>query len=67
MKKISLKNITEGLKRDEMRMIQGGSGCGAGVGSHCYLNHAIFNCAPYLRCLPNPQSSTDKYTGICTY
>jgi len=29
MKKISLKSIKEGLKRDEMRNIRGGSGNGA--------------------------------------
>jgi hypothetical protein len=65
MKKISLKNISEGLKRDEMRMIQGGSGCGAPAGSHCYLNHGIFNCAPALRCVPKPEYSGDIYNGIC--
>ncbi|RED25287.1 hypothetical protein BD847_2036 [Flavobacterium cutihirudinis] len=65
MKKISLKNITEGLKRDEMRMIQGGSGCGSPAGSFCYLNHGIFNCAPALKCVPKPQYPGDPYTGIC--
>ncbi|PKB17081.1 hypothetical protein [Flavobacterium sp. 5] len=65
MKKISLKNITEGLKRDEMRMIQGGSGCGAGAGSFCYLNHGIFNCAPNLKCVSDQQTSGNPYTGIC--
>jgi hypothetical protein len=63
MKKISLKNITEGLKRDEMRMIQGGSGCGAGVGIHCYVGHNIFNCAPSLKCVPNPRYGGTN--GIC--
>jgi hypothetical protein len=67
MKKISLKNITEGLKRDEMRMIQGGSGCGSSVGSYCIVGHGIFNCATGLRCVSKPAYTGDKYTGICTY
>ncbi|PKB17082.1 hypothetical protein [Flavobacterium sp. 5] len=65
MKKISLKNITEGLKRDEMRMIQGGSGCGNPAGRYCEVNHGIFNCASGLKCVPSPQYVGDKYTGIC--
>jgi hypothetical protein len=67
MKKISLKNITEGLKRDEMRMIQGGSGCGNPIGYYCEVGHGIFNCASGLRCVPKPQYSGDKYSGICSY
>jgi hypothetical protein len=63
MKKISLKNITEGLKRDEMRMIQGGSGCGSSAGSFCYVGHGIFNCATGLKCVLNPQYG--GAVGIC--
>jgi hypothetical protein len=63
MKKISLKNITEGLKRDEMRMIQGGSGCGAGVGSYCTVGHNIFNCAPNLICVRDLRFGWNA--GIC--
>ena len=36
MKKISLKDVKNGLKRDEMRVISGGSDTGGG-GSDCWL------------------------------
>lgn len=63
MKKISLKNITEGLKRDEMRMIQGGSGCGSSVGSFCYVGSNIINCAPGLKCIRDQRYGWNA--GIC--
>jgi len=43
MKKISLKDVTSSLKRDEMRSIQGGSGncpkCG-GSDVRCWIQYA---------------------------
>ena len=50
MKKISLKGVKDGLKRDEMRMISGGSGygngqyyCTCGTGA-TYLIRSTCNC-----------------------
>jgi natural product precursor len=70
MKKISLKNINEGMKREEMRVIQGGSGCGCGTGRSCITNNYVFNCATGLKCIPiNPAlvatSSNGQTAGIC--
>jgi hypothetical protein len=65
MKKISLKNITEGLKRDEMRMIQGGYGCGSPVGSYCAIGSPAWTCATGLRCVSKPIYVGDKTNGIC--
>lgn len=63
MKKISLKNIIEGLKRDEMRTIQGGSGCGYPAGGFCYVGHNIFNCAVGLTCVRDNRYSNNA--GYC--
>lgn len=41
MKKISLKDIKTGLKRDEMRMIYGGSGGSGGTSGGCGSPFAV--------------------------
>ncbi|RED25286.1 hypothetical protein BD847_2035 [Flavobacterium cutihirudinis] len=66
MKKISLKNIFEGMKREEMRMIQGGCGCGAGLGHSCIPNSPVFNCAAPLKCIPKPLFPGDTFTAVCS-
>ncbi|SNR22812.1 hypothetical protein [Flavobacterium sp. ov086] len=66
MKKISLKNIHEGMKREEMRMIQGGSGCGCGLGGPCITGSPVFNCAAPLRCISKPLFPGDTFTAVCS-
>jgi hypothetical protein len=67
MKKINLKHLTAGLKRDQLRMIHGGSGCGSPVGSFCYPGHNIFNCAQGLTCVAgqNPYWPGNEQIGVC--
>ncbi|WP_160113214.1 hypothetical protein [Flavobacterium hibernum] len=45
-----------------MRMIQGGSGCGCGVGSTCIPGSPVFNCAPPLKCISKPKYPGDTLT-----
>lgn len=58
MKKISLKDVKNGLKRDEMRMILGGGGCGQCIScsgnSSCGSGVCAFNhpaCPSKYACL----------------
>ena len=60
MKKISLKEVKNGLSRDEMRAISGGSGCSANDSGMCGVP-----------CVPNNSSfckrSCPCENSICTY
>lgn len=54
------------MKREEMRMIKGGCGCGAGLGSSCIPNSPVFNCAAPLKCIPKPLFPGDTFTAVCS-
>jgi len=72
--KFNLKDVKHALKKEELRAIHGGCGCGAPAGQHCYIVngqvHNIFGCAPGLTCVPNPlwnqNNNSDWIHGICT-